>query len=116
MTMESKSAIVVTGIMTALLILSMSVATVPVPVASQGPSASGGDPTSFLESAKMHLIEATKDLKMGNSQAALEQLNMTHQGIISAERRNMQQRKQRRLLCSSLAIHLAEQLNYYALF
>ncbi|MFZ0892864.1 MAG: hypothetical protein WAZ77_00020, partial [Candidatus Nitrosopolaris sp.] len=39
-----------------------------------------------LESAKMHLIEATKDLKMGNSQAALVQINMTHQDIISAER------------------------------
>jgi hypothetical protein len=84
MTIELKFAIVVTGAMTALLILTMSIAAVP--VTAQGSSGTGGDPTSFLESAKMHLIEATKDLKMGNSQAALTQLNMTHQGIISAER------------------------------
>ena len=86
MTIELKFAIVVTGAMTALQILGMSVVAVPVPVTAQGSSGSGGDPTSFLESAKMHLIEATKDLKMGNSQAALTQINMTHQGIISAER------------------------------
>ena len=86
MTIGVKFAIVVTGVTTALLILSMSVAAVPVPVTAQGSSGSGGDPISFLESAKMHLIEATKDLKMGNSQAALVQINMTHQGIISAER------------------------------
>ncbi len=31
-------------------------------------------------------MEATKDTKMGNSQAALTQLNMTRQGLTSAER------------------------------
>jgi hypothetical protein len=86
MTIELKFAIVVTGAMTALQILGMSVVAVPVPVPAQSSSGSGGDPISFLESAKMHLIESTKDLKMGNSQAALKQINMTHQGIISAER------------------------------
>jgi len=88
MTIELKFAIVVTGAMTVLLILGLSVAAVPVPVpvTAQSSSSSGGDPISFLESAKMHLRQATKDLKMGNSQAALTQINMTHQGIISAER------------------------------
>jgi len=39
----------------------------------------------FFHLAKMHLMEATKDIKMGNSQAALAQLNMTRQGLTSAE-------------------------------
>ena len=86
MTIELKFAIVVTGAMTALQILGMSVVAVPAPVTAQASLGSGGDPISFLESAKMHLIKATKDLKMGNSQAALTQINMTHQSIISAER------------------------------
>jgi chemotaxis response regulator CheB len=86
MTIELNFTIVVTGAMTALLVLGMSIAALPVPVIAQSSLGNGGDPTSFLESAKMHLIEATNDLKMGNSQAALTQLNMTHQGIISAER------------------------------
>jgi hypothetical protein len=47
-------------------------------------SSSGGDPTSFLQSAKIHLTEATKDIKMGNSQAALTQINMTRQAITLA--------------------------------
>jgi hypothetical protein len=86
MTIELKFAIVVTAAMTALLILGMSVAAVPVPVTAQASLGNGGDPISFLESAKMHLRQATKDLKMGNSQAALTQINMTHQSIFSAER------------------------------
>jgi hypothetical protein len=86
MTIELKFEFVFTGAMTALLILGMSVAAVPFPVTAQGSSGGGGDPISFLESAKMHLSEATKDLKLGNSQAALTQINMTHHGIISAER------------------------------
>jgi hypothetical protein len=53
MTIELKFAIVVTGAMTALLILGMSVAAVPVPVTAQGSLGSGGDPTSFLESAML---------------------------------------------------------------
>ena len=34
-------------------------------------SSSSGNPTSLLESAKAHLIEAMKDIKTSNSQAAL---------------------------------------------
>ena len=37
----------------------------------------GGDVTSSLQSAKMHLREATKNIKTGNSQAALMEINMT---------------------------------------
>ena len=44
------------------------------------------DPTTFLQSAKSHLAEAANDLKTGGSQAALTQINMTHQDIMSAER------------------------------
>jgi hypothetical protein len=42
-----------------------------------------GDVTS-LQSAKMHLTEATKNIKMDNSQAALMQINMTRQAITLA--------------------------------
>jgi hypothetical protein len=92
MTIGLKFAIVVTVTVTALIVLGMLVdavpvpVPVPVPVTAQSPSGSGNDPISFLESAKMHLITAMKDLKMGNSQAAWTEINMTHQGIISAER------------------------------
>ena len=62
------------------------VAAVSIPTTAQKSSGSlsGGDITSSLQSAKMHLIEATKNIKMDNSQAALIQLNMTHQAISSA--------------------------------
>ena len=75
----------VTVALTSLLVFGMSVAAFPVSVSGQG-SSSSGDATSFLESAKLHLMQATKDLKMGNPQAALTQINMTHQAITSAER------------------------------
>jgi hypothetical protein len=39
----------------------------------------------FLEAAKSHLSEANKDLKMGNSQEAMAQINMTHQALSLAE-------------------------------
>ncbi|MGC1931640.1 MAG: hypothetical protein WA667_21940, partial [Candidatus Nitrosopolaris sp.] len=74
--MGLKFAIVVTAV-TALIVSGMLVAPATVPVTAQGSSSSsggGGDPTSFLQSAKMHLIEAMKDIKMGNSQAALTQI------------------------------------------
>ncbi len=88
MTMGLKFAIVVMGV-TALVISGMLAASATVPVIAQGSSSTGGggDPTSFLQSAKTHLIEAMKDIKMGNSQAALTEINMTHQGITSAELR-----------------------------
>ena len=84
MTIGLKFACVVTAV-TALVISGMLTAQATVPVTAQSSSSGGGDPTSFLESAKMHLSEAMKDIKMGNSQAALTQINMTHQGITSAE-------------------------------
>jgi hypothetical protein len=37
-----------------------------------------------LQSAKMHLTEATKNIKMDNSQVALMQINMTRQAITLA--------------------------------
>jgi putative Ca2+/H+ antiporter (TMEM165/GDT1 family) len=57
-----------------------------VPVTAQG-SSSSENPTSSLDSAKTHLIEAMKDIKTGNSQAASTQINMTDQGIILAQAR-----------------------------
>jgi hypothetical protein len=88
MTIGLKFAIVRTVAVTGLIVLGLLVAAVPVPVpvTAQSPSGSGNDPVSFLESAKMHSINAIKDLKLGNSQTALSEMNMTHQGIISAER------------------------------
>ena len=53
--------------------------------AAQGPSSNfRGDITSSLQSAKMHLTEATKNIKVDNSQAALMQINMTRQAITLA--------------------------------
>jgi hypothetical protein len=85
MTTNPQFAMAVTVALASLVVSWMSGAAFPVSVQGQG-SSSSGDATSFLESAKLHLMEATKDLKMGNSQAALTQINMTHQAITSAER------------------------------
>ncbi|MFY9798265.1 MAG: hypothetical protein WCC17_05675 [Candidatus Nitrosopolaris sp.] len=82
-----KFACVVTAL-TALVISGILTAQSTVPVTAQGSSSNSGgsgDWTSLLQSAKMHLIEAMKEIKMGNSQAALTQINMTNQGINSAE-------------------------------
>jgi hypothetical protein len=68
----------------AMMTVLMVSAILAVPVIAQGTS-STGNPTSSLESAKTHLIEAKKDIKTGNSQAALTQFNMTVQGIILAQ-------------------------------
>jgi hypothetical protein len=83
MTRNQQIVIAVTVALTSLLVFGMSVVAFPV---SGQVSSNSGDATSFLESAKLHLTEAMKDLKMGNSQAALTQINMTHQAITSAER------------------------------
>ena len=86
MTLGLKFAIFVTGV-AALVISGMLGAPATVStVAAQGSSSNtvGGDATSFLQSAKTHLIQAMKDIKVGNSQAALTEINMTHQGITSA--------------------------------
>jgi hypothetical protein len=75
---------------TALVISGILTAQCTVPVNAQGSSTNPGsssDPTSLLQSAKMHLIQALRELKTGNSQAALTEINMTNQVINSAEAR-----------------------------
>jgi hypothetical protein len=72
---------------TSLIVLGILVAAVvSIPVTAQKSSDSliGDDVTSSLQSAIMHLTEATKNIKMDNSQAALMQLNMTGQAITLA--------------------------------
>jgi hypothetical protein len=85
MAIELEFAIIVTAV-TALIVSGILVATVSIPTTAQGSSnnLSGGDITSSLQSAKMHLTEATKNIKMDNSQAALMQINMTRQAITLA--------------------------------
>jgi hypothetical protein len=70
---------------TALVISGILTAQSTVPVTAQG--SSSNDTASLLQSAKMHLIQALKELKTGNSQAALTEINITNQGINSAEAR-----------------------------
>ena len=75
------------AVLTALttLIVSGLVHAATIPVTAQDLSSNTGfDPTPFLQSAKMHLMEATKDIKMDNSPAALTQINITHQALASA--------------------------------
>lgn len=81
MILASKFALIVTTLAL------MTSGALVIPVTAQGPSSSseGSDPTSLLQSAKMHLIEAMKDIKSGNSPDALTQINMTNQGITLAE-------------------------------
>ena len=70
MTIRLKNATVVTVLTN--LIVSGMVAATTIPVTAQGPSSSSGaDATPFLHLAKMHLMEATKDIKAHNSQAAI---------------------------------------------
>ncbi|MGA9150456.1 MAG: hypothetical protein WBZ36_07755 [Candidatus Nitrosopolaris sp.] len=57
---------------------------IPTTAQKSSGSLSGVDITSSLQSAKMHLTEATKNIKMGDSQAALMQINMTRQAITLA--------------------------------
>ena len=78
MTIPSRIATVVTVLTT--LIVSGILVDATIPVTAQDLSSSTGyDPTPFLQSAKMHLMEATKDIKMDNSPAALTQMNITRQ-------------------------------------
>ncbi|MGB6530630.1 MAG: hypothetical protein WA323_09670 [Candidatus Nitrosopolaris sp.] len=83
MTIGSKFA---TLVMASLIVSGILVAAVSIPTTAQKSSGSlsGGDITSSLQSAKMHLTEATKNIKMDNSQAALMQINMTRQAITLA--------------------------------
>ena len=85
MTIGSKFATLVMAV-TSLIVSGILVAAVSIPTTAQKSygSLSGGDITSSLQSAKMHLAEATKNIKMDNSQAALMQINMTRQGITLA--------------------------------
>jgi len=85
MTIGSKFATLVMTV-TCLIVSGTLVAAVSIPTTAQKSSSSlsGGDVTSSLQSAKMHLTEATKNIKMDNSQAALIQINMTHQAITLA--------------------------------
>jgi hypothetical protein len=85
MTIGLKIATVVTAL-TTLFVSGILVDAATMPVTAQGPSSSTGfDPTPFLQSAKMHLMEATKYIKMDNSPAALTQMNITRQALASAE-------------------------------
>jgi hypothetical protein len=85
MTIGLKIATVVTAL-TTLIVSGILVDAATIPVNAQGLSSSTGfDPTPFLQSAKMHLMEATKDIKMDNSPAALTQINTTRQALASAE-------------------------------
>jgi len=78
MTIGSKFATLVMAV-TSLIVSGVLVAVVSIPTTAQKSSDSliGGDVTSSLQSAKMHLREATKNIKTGNSQAALMEINMT---------------------------------------
>jgi hypothetical protein len=71
---------------TCLIVSGILVAAVSIPTTAQKSSGSlnGDDITSSLQSAKIHLAEATKNIKMDNSQAALMQINMTRQAITLA--------------------------------
>jgi len=72
------TSLIVSGILVA------AVVSIPVTAQKSSDSLIGDDITSSLQSAKMHLREATKNIKVDNSQAALMQLNMTGQAITLA--------------------------------
>src|SRR5215469_9160053 len=69
---------------TSLIVLVAAAVSIPVPAQKSSDSLIGGDITSSLQSAKMHLTEAMNNIKMDNSQAALMHLNMTGQAITLA--------------------------------
>jgi hypothetical protein len=81
MTIGLKFATLVMAV-TSLIVSGILVAPATAQVSSSNPS--GGEVTSFLQSAKTHLTEATKNIKMDDSQAALTQINMTRQAITLA--------------------------------
>lgn len=86
MAIASKTTVVTA--LTTLIVSGILVNAATIPVAAQDLSSSTGfDPTPFLQSAKMHLMEATKDIKMNNSPAALAQINMTRQALALADAR-----------------------------
>ena len=69
---------------TSLIVLVAAAVSIPVSAQKSSDSLIGDDVISSLQSAKMHLREATKNIKMDDSQAALMQINMTHQAITLA--------------------------------
>jgi len=70
MTIGLKIAPAVVTALTTLIVSGILVDAATIPLTAQGLSSSTGfDPTPFLQSAKMHLMEATKDIKMDNSPA-----------------------------------------------
>ena len=74
MAIASRIATVVTAL-TTLIVSGILVDAATIPVTAQDLSSSTGfDPTPFLQLAKMHLMEATKDIKMNNSPAARQAL------------------------------------------
>ena len=76
MTTGLKFATVVTAL-TPLIVSGILVAAASIPATTQGSSSNiGGESISFLQSAEMHLTEATKNIKMGNSQAASREIRM----------------------------------------
>lgn len=85
MSVGFKSAIVVPGLVSVLLIFGLGVPALTQTIYAQGAPGSADDISSALEKAKLHLSEALKDMQMGNSQAATNQINMTRQAILAAE-------------------------------
>jgi Tfp pilus assembly protein PilX len=83
MSLGFKSSIVVPGLVLAL--LGLGVPALTLTTYAQGSPGSADDISLALEKAKLHLTEALKDMKMGNSQEASMQINMTREGIIAAE-------------------------------
>ena len=80
-----KFAIVFPWLVLTLLVFGLAVSAHTQTAYAQGSPGTDSDISLALEKAKLHLTEALKDMRMGNSQAASTQINMTKQGIIAAE-------------------------------
>jgi len=65
-------------------ILVAAAISIPTTAQKSSDSLSDDDIASSLQSAKMHLTEATKNIKMENSQSALMEINMTRQAMTLA--------------------------------
>ncbi|SRR5437016_11179309 len=80
-----KFAIVFPWLVLTLLVFGLAVSAHTQTAYAQGSPGTESDITLALEKAKLHLIQALKDMQMSNSQAATMQINMTRQAIIAAE-------------------------------
>src|SRR5215831_4577593 len=89
MTIGSKYATLVMAV-TCLIFGILVAAVISIPTTAQKSSDSliGDDVTSSLQSAKMHLREATKNIQTGNSRAALTEINMTRQVTLAGLKLN----------------------------